>query len=146
MPCRSAGALNVAAALNAASRTSALDLVEVLRRVTLNDDRLALFGEAIFAAAQSAVAAKVRVLGRGLASGAIASDDARVDEERVWVRILLDVEAPHLRILEHLARPVDATAAAQLSEHLLTQQQPDLAQIAGCSYSMAGHVLRVLES
>ncbi len=31
-------------------------------------------------------------------------DDARVDEERLWVAILADVEAPHLRILAHLTR------------------------------------------
>ncbi|WP_315092845.1 hypothetical protein [uncultured Cellulomonas sp.] len=66
--------------------------------------RLLLLGSAMEAAAESAWQHKFRVLGRGLATGAVLDDDARVMEEVAWVRIMRSIEAPHLRILQYLSR------------------------------------------
>lgn len=55
------------------------------------------------AKAETAVEAKIRALGDALANGALANDDARLDEERIWVQVLAAVEAPQLRVLHVLS-------------------------------------------
>lgn len=74
-----------------------------LKELTKDDLRLALLSEALSAAARTAVEAKIRALGNALANGALANDDARLDEERIWVQILAAVEAPQLRVLHVLS-------------------------------------------
>lgn len=54
------------------------------------------------AVTDSAWEAHVKVMGRALAAGFLAEDDAIVDEETYWARILSQLEAPHLRIINHL--------------------------------------------
>lgn len=82
---------------------------DFLKELTKDDLRLALLSEALSAAARTAVDAKIRALGVALANGALANDDARLDEERVWVQILAEVEAPQLRVLQVLSadKPAD---------------------------------------
>jgi hypothetical protein len=59
----------------------------------------------VTAAAETALDAKIKTLGGALATGAMAADDAIVDEQRLLVRILADLEAPHVRVLVQLAEP-----------------------------------------
>lgn len=133
-------ARNVARALEVAVDSAAVPPEDLLRRLTGDPSRLALFGEALTAAATSAVDSKVRVLGRALASGALAEDEALVDEERLWTRILLDIEAPHLRIMDYLMRDDPREGRGRI-----IAQQPDLASVAGASYLMTGLLLTTLE-
>jgi len=78
---------------------------ELLRSI-LGDERLLDLAVAVVtAAAETALDAKINALGRALATGATAADDAVVDEQRLLVRILADLEAPHIRVLVQLARP-----------------------------------------
>lgn len=80
-----------------------------LERVLSVDERMdALLGQALQAAADSAVVAKRRLLGR-LVNQAVL-DDARVDESELFVRILSQIDAPHVRCLEAIHR------AEQLAE------------------------------
>jgi hypothetical protein len=53
----------------------------------------------VAAASETIVEAMIRVLGRALATGALASDDAVVEERRFLVDLLADLEAPHIRLL-----------------------------------------------
>lgn len=82
---------------------------DFLKELTKDDLRLALLSEALSAASRTAVDEKIRALGVALANGALTDDDARLDEERIWVQILAEVEAPHLRVLHVLIaeKPAD---------------------------------------
>ena len=57
---------------------------------------------ALIAAAQATTAAKIRALGRALATGVLAEDDALVDQELYVVDALARMEAPHVRVLDLL--------------------------------------------
>ncbi len=65
------------------------------------DDRLLLAGAAIDAGTRTANDDKLRALGRALAAGVC--DDALVDPERLAVAALDDMEAPHVKVLRHIA-------------------------------------------
>lgn len=60
-------------------------------------------GIAISAATRTGWPAKVRALGRALASGLLAEDDAQIDSEMLILAAMADIEAPHLSLLELLA-------------------------------------------
>jgi hypothetical protein len=78
---------------------------ELLQRI-LGDERLLGLAAAVVAAAsETALDAKIRALGRALATGALAADEAVVAEQRLLVNILADLEAPHVRLLAQLAKP-----------------------------------------
>jgi hypothetical protein len=57
----------------------------------------------VAAASETIVEAMIRVLGRALATGALASDDAVVEEQRFLVDFLADLEAPHIRLLAQVS-------------------------------------------
>jgi len=59
-------------------------------------------GIALSAAARTAYAPKVRALGRALAAGLIATDDAKVDVQQLIMAALADIEAPQASMLELL--------------------------------------------
>ncbi|SNR95427.1 hypothetical protein SAMN06272737_14612 [Blastococcus mobilis] len=126
-------------ALDEAAEASGLRIDNLLDRLAADPARLVFLSEALTAAARSTFSERVRALGRALASGALADDEARVDEERLWVAILAGVEAPHLRILRQLMLPRDQ------QPYGTTPQQLTLAEAAGVSYVMAGHLLADLE-
>lgn len=91
---------------------------DFLKGLTKDDLRLALLAEALSAASRTAVDEKIRAFGVALANGALTDDDARLDEERVWVQILAEVEAPHLRVLHVLSldKPAEESHFAWLYE------------------------------
>jgi hypothetical protein len=70
-------------------------------------------GIAISAATKTVWPAKVRVLGRALASGLLAEDEATVDVEMLILAAMADVEAPDLSLLELLACRVPPQAAGE---------------------------------
>ncbi|MFE5837234.1 hypothetical protein [Arthrobacter sp. NPDC056493] len=83
--------------LAAASKESALSPEEVVRELIERDDLVLLAAEAIDAARRSRLPGKAATLGQSL--GAILADDALLDLESVWLRIVSVVEPPHIRIL-----------------------------------------------
>lgn len=89
-------------ALAAACKASGLSVEETVRRA-LNDEKSRLLsGTAIVAATHTAWEDKVRTLGRSLASGLLATDDAEVDSEQLIMSAIADLEGPHLALLDLL--------------------------------------------
>lgn len=64
-------------------------------------ERLLLAGSALAAGTRTVNADKLRALGRALANGL--KDDALVDPEMLVVAALADLEAPHVKVLRHVA-------------------------------------------
>jgi hypothetical protein len=90
-------------ALAIAASAAGMTPEELLERI-LHDERLLDLGAAVVAAAsKTMVEAKIRALGRALATGALATDDAVVDEQRFLVDTLADLEAVHFRVLTHVS-------------------------------------------
>jgi hypothetical protein len=75
---------------------------ELLERINTSDRTQLLAGYALSAASRTAWEDKVRTLGRSLASGLLAHDDARIDTEQLIISAIADIEAPHLALLEFL--------------------------------------------
>lgn len=85
---------------------------ETLLETIVTDDRLTLlFSMAIDAALRTNAERKIRALGKAVARGTLAGDDAKIDEEQLVVSTLADLEAPHIRILLAL------TEGPQLAEN-----------------------------
>jgi hypothetical protein len=89
--------------LELAARQANLGLEELQRRLAGSPHRLQLTAAALAAAANTTLEAKLRALGRALATGALTTDDAVIDEQRFLVDTLADLEAPHLRVLHQLS-------------------------------------------
>lgn len=85
--------------LQAASGQAAIDPADVVRRICESDDLALLAAEVLDAARRTRLRGKPASLGRSL--GAILLDDARIDKESIWIRILAVVEPPHIRVLKH---------------------------------------------
>lgn len=62
-----------------------------------------LAGIALSAATRTAWQAKVRTLGRSLASGLLAADDAQIDTEQLIIAAIADIEGPQPSLLDLLA-------------------------------------------
>jgi hypothetical protein len=85
--------------LQAASGHAAINPEEVVRRIAESDELALLAAEAIDAARRTRLDSKAASLGRSL--GAILQDDARIDKESIWIRILSVIEPPHIRVLKY---------------------------------------------
>ncbi len=72
-------------------------------RITASERTLLMAGVCISAATRTVWPAKVRALGRALASGLLAEDEATIDVEQLIIAAMADLEAPHLSMLELLA-------------------------------------------
>jgi hypothetical protein len=92
--------------------------------VGASDKTRLLAGIALSAATRTAWQAKVRTLGRSLASGLLAADEAKIDIEQLIIAAIADIEAPHLSLLELLVcrEPVITSGALVAGRH----QVPDL--------------------
>jgi hypothetical protein len=85
--------------VKAASQESSMDPEEAVRRIA-DDDRLTFLAlEALEAASRTRLDSKAAALGRSL--GKILQDDARIDKESIWIRILSVIEPPHMRVLQY---------------------------------------------
>ncbi|MCC2333426.1 hypothetical protein [Cellulomonas wangsupingiae] len=67
-----------------------------------------LTGIALNAGASTAMQGKIRALGMVLGRALKSDDDALVDESALMVAALADVEVPHVRLLDTMARPFNA--------------------------------------
>jgi hypothetical protein len=91
--------------LNAALEDSGLSLEEFLDLAVSDDKRQELLARALTIAQDAALRARRRGLGRSLSAG-ITGDDAKINEEHLFMRAVADVDEAHLRLLGHMAHPV----------------------------------------
>jgi hypothetical protein len=89
--------------LAAACETLECDSDELDQRIGESERTRLQAGIAVSAATKTVWPAKVRVLGRALASGILAEDEATVDTEMLILAAMADIEAPDLSLLELLA-------------------------------------------
>jgi len=73
-------------------------------RINASERTQLLTGLALYAAGRTAWEDKLRTLGRSLASGLLAQDDAKIDVEQLIIAAIADIEAPQLAMLELLVR------------------------------------------
>lgn len=82
------------------------DPVELLVEKAVADERREeLLARTLTIAEDTALRDKRRALGRALAAG-IAGDDAKIDEELLFVRAVADIDTPHIRLLARMAGEV----------------------------------------
>lgn len=96
---RQRAAVRVRLMATTAMEQSGLDVEELLRRITDNEQLSILFAMTVEAAQRSHIDSKVRALGRALASGALVSDDASLDEAQLVAATLAALEVPHVRAM-----------------------------------------------
>lgn len=89
-------------ALAATCDASGLSAEETVTRALSDEKSRLLSANAIIAATHTAWEDKVRTLGRSLASGLLAADDAQIDSEQLIMAAIADMEAPHLALLDLL--------------------------------------------
>jgi hypothetical protein len=77
---------------------------EMEERINASAQTQLLTGVSLIAASRTAWEDKVRTLGRSLASGLLAEDDAEIDTEQMIMAAIADIEGPQLAMLELLVR------------------------------------------
>ena len=75
---------------------------EMEKRINASERTQLLTGFALSAATRTAWEDKVRTLGRSLASGLLADDNATIDTEQMIIAAITDIEGPQLAMLELL--------------------------------------------
>jgi hypothetical protein len=73
---------------------------EMEERMNGSERTQLLTGFALSAATRTAWEDKLRTLGRSLASGLLAEDDAKIDSEQMIIAAITDIEGPQLAMLE----------------------------------------------
>lgn len=89
---------NTAETLADAAEASGEPVEDLLLKAVADDRRHELLARALGIAQDAALRDKRRALGRALAAG-IAGDDARIDDELLFIRAVADIDAPHIRLL-----------------------------------------------
>jgi len=93
---------NAAETLAEAVEASGDPPAEFIDKATADDRRIELLTRTLVIAQDKALWEKRRALGRALANG-IAGDDARIDEELLFLRAVADIDTPHIKLLARLA-------------------------------------------
>jgi hypothetical protein len=94
-----------AGTLQHAAKFAELNLDQLTMAILAAPARTELAMTALEAAAHTRLQAKIRTLGRAIATGALAEDQALVDEQQFLVRALARLEAPHLKVLQLVSGP-----------------------------------------
>jgi hypothetical protein len=79
-----------------------ISIDEMEDRINASERTQLVTGLALSAACRTAWEDKVRTLGRSLASGLLAGDDAKIDSEQMIIAAIADIEGPQLAMLEFL--------------------------------------------
>jgi hypothetical protein len=95
-----------------ASDEAELPVAEFFDRAVADDRRHELLTRALSIAQDTALREKRRALGRALAAG-VMGDDARIDEELLFMRAVGDLDEMHIRLLDH-ARKICSTWTASM--------------------------------
>jgi len=82
------------------AEAAGISLEEFLDRGVADDHRHELFARTLTIAQDNALRNKRRALGRALAAG-VMGDDARIDEELLFIRAVADIDELHIRVLAH---------------------------------------------
>jgi len=77
---------------------------ELREKIGASERTQLLTGFALNAAARTTLEGKLRTLGRSLASGLLAEDNATIDVEQLILAAIADIEGPQLAMLELLVR------------------------------------------
>jgi len=104
-----------------AAEAASLSLDDFLDGAVSDDRRHELFARTLRIAQDTARRDKRRALGRALAAG-VMGDDARIDEEMLFIRAVDDIDEMHIRLLARLALPAGAWTAPSI-----VQADPGLA-------------------
>lgn len=75
---------------------------EFADQIRQDEHRRLLGGIAFSAGSRTRNKKKIRGLGRALADGVLAEDDAKIDEAHLILRAIDDLEAPHIAVLDRL--------------------------------------------
>lgn len=110
-------------ALAAACEALECEPKELGERIVASERARLQAGIAISAATRTVWPAKVRVLGRALAAGLLAEDEATIDTEMLILAAMTEIEAPDLSLLELVACrvPPRAVGAAQIAHPRLNE-------------------------
>lgn len=92
-------------AADAASEFSGRSFDELINIASGDDQRLEIIGRAVQAAALSSDFATIRALGRLLATGVLATDDAKVDESLRIISTLATLDPIDVKVLERMCAP-----------------------------------------
>lgn len=87
-------------------------ITDLLDRITEDEQLADLLRLALEAAVRTGEDAKLRMMGRAVASGALAADDAEFDEARLLLRTASDIEMPELRALLQMRENQQGTITA----------------------------------
>ena len=81
-----------------AADASSEPVEELVEKAVSDERRHELLARALGVAQDTSLRDKRRALGRALAAG-IAGDDARIDDELLFIRAIADLDEPHIRLL-----------------------------------------------
>lgn len=79
-------------------------LADFMDKAVSDDRRHELFARTLTIAQDTALRNKRRALGRALAAG-VMGDDARIDEELLFIRAVADIDEMHIRLLARMTIP-----------------------------------------
>ncbi len=82
--------------LDSGAHFSGLNPATLIERLLADEELTMLAATAIDASRRSRMSEKARMLGTCL--GSLAADDARIDEESLWVDIIARLERPHIKV------------------------------------------------
>jgi len=118
---------NAGAAIAYGADAAGLSPEDLVERLLLSPDREELFASALEAAAHATLEAKIRALGDSLRSGAVDSD-AQVEVETFFVRAMVDIDAPHVRVLNAMSASRSGTTVRDLA-HRIPSLEPILTPV-----------------
>jgi hypothetical protein len=81
-------------------------LPDFIDRAVADDRRHELLARTLTIAQDTALRNKRRALGRALAAG-VMGDEARIDEELLFIRAVADIDEMHIRLLAQMVNPPD---------------------------------------
>lgn len=96
-------ALQMATTLGIAHHRSGLSVDEFISEAGRRPETQVLLGEVLEAAARSTMEEKIRALGEGYAEALMSEESAVVEEERLWISMLGEIQRPHVLALKALA-------------------------------------------
>jgi hypothetical protein len=108
-----------------AADAAELPVAEFFGRAVDDDRRHELFARAMTIAQDTALREKRRALGRALAAG-VMGDDARIDEELLFMRAVEDIDEMHIRLLGLMTGPQPLDVRPGWSIFSITTADPGL--------------------
>ena len=92
-------------------------VADFIEKAVADDRRHELFARTLIIAQDTALREKRRALGRALAAG-VMGDDARIDEELLFIRAVADIDETHIRVLARMREAAEVGASRQTAESL----------------------------